>query len=141
MIYILPSHERAVIFTLGRFQSVKGPGLVILVPALQQMTRVDMRPVTIELPMEIASSGNETAKVSASVSYRVIDAAKALLQVADYRDAVKTLAQVTLKNVLDRRSMDGFVFERRGLEEGSLKAMNAVTAAWGILVDKVEMKR
>lgn len=141
MIYILPSHERAVIFTLGRFQSVKGPGLVILIPVVQQMTRVDMRPVTIELPMEIASSGNETAKVSASVSYRVIDAAKALFQVADYRDSMKTLAQVTLKKVLDGRTMDGFVFERRGLEEAGLKEMNSVTAAWGIHVDKVEMKR
>ena len=95
MIYILPGHERAVVFTLGRFSGVKGPGLVILIPVVQQMTRVDMRPVTI-------ASGNEAAKVNATVSYRVIDAAKALLQVASYRDAIRRAEQI--RSVVDSSS-------------------------------------
>jgi regulator of protease activity HflC (stomatin/prohibitin superfamily) len=128
MIHILPTHERAVIYTLGRLTGVKGPGLVIVIPGLQRMTRVDMRSATIELP-------------NATVTYRVSDPAKALSEVADFRSAVTTLAESTLKRVLAGRSKDALVFERRGIEEEILKSMNAVAASWGIHLDKVELKQ
>jgi len=128
MIHILPSHERAVIFTLGRVAGVKGPGLVFLIPMLQTMTRVDMRPATANLP-------------NATVTYRVVDPAKALFGVADYCSAMKTLAETTLKAVLAGRSEDALVFESKGIEDAVAKHMNDAIPPWGIHVDKVEMKR
>ena len=128
MIHILPEHERAVITTLGKVSGVKGPGLVIVIPGLQAMTRVDVSPATLDLP-------------NATVTYRVTDPAKALLAVADYRSAVGMLAEATLKTELAGRSKDALVFERKGIEDGIRKSMNGNAAAWGIQVDKVELKR
>lgn len=128
MIHILPSHERAVIYTLGRVAGVKGPGLVFLIPMLQTMTRVDMRAATIDLP-------------KATVTYRVVDPAKALLGVGDYRSAMKMLAETTLESVLAGRSADAFIFERKGMEDAVAKHMNESIRTWGIHVDKVEMRR
>ena len=128
MIHKLPDHERAVIYTMGRLTGVKGPGLVFVIPVLQMMTRVDMRSATVDLP-------------TATVTFHVTDAAKALIEVADYRDAMKVLAESTLARDLAGRAKDALVFERRGIEDAALKSMNAVAVAWGIHVDKVELKR
>jgi regulator of protease activity HflC (stomatin/prohibitin superfamily) len=128
MIYNLPDHERAVIYTLGRLTGVKGPGTVFVFPGLQTMVRVDMRGATADLP-------------NATVTYHLTDAAKAMTEVADFRDAVKRLADSTLARELAGRSKDALVFERRGIEDAALKSMNAVAAAWGVHVDKVELKR
>ena len=128
MIHILPARQRAVVYTLGRLAGVKGPGLVFLMPLLQTMVRVDMGPATLELP-------------NATVTYRVVDPAKALEGVADYRDAMKTLAETTLKHVLGDRFADALVFERKGIEEAVAKRMNDAIPPWGIHVDKVELKR
>ena len=128
MIYNLPDHERAVIYTLGRLTGVKGPGIVIVFPALQTMRRVDLRSETVELP-------------KATVAFHITDPEKALTEVADFRDAMKQLAESTLARVLSGRDKDALVFERKGIEDAALKALNAVAVAWGIHVDKVELKR
>jgi regulator of protease activity HflC (stomatin/prohibitin superfamily) len=128
MIHILRGHERAVIQTMGRLSGVKGPGLVFVIPGLQQMTRVDMGIATVELP-------------NATVTYRVIDPAKALFGVADFRSAMATLAETTLKRVVAGRSADALVFERKGVEDEVVKSMGAISAPWGIHVAKVELKR
>src|SRR5438552_3964088 len=128
MIHVVPSHQRAVIYTLGRLSGVKGPGLVIVIPGLQRMTRVDMRSATVEQP-------------GGTVTYRVIDPMRALAEVADFRTAVSMLAETTLKRVLGGRPVDALVFERKGIEDESTKSMNAVTGAWGIHVEKVDLKR
>ena len=127
MIYILPSHERAAVYTLGRLSGIKGPGLVFLIPGVQTMTRVDMNPAKLELP-------------TATVTYRVTDPAKALVEVADFRHAVQKLSEATLKRVLEGRSKDALVFERRGIEEEVSKSANAVAGAWGIHFDKIALK-
>ncbi len=128
MIYKLPDHERAVIYTLGRLTGVKGPGLVFVIPVLQTMRRVDLRNETAELP-------------TATVTFHITDPEKALTEVADFRDAMKQLSDSTLGRELSGRSKDALIFERKGIEDAGLKSMNAVAAAWGIHVDKVELKR
>ncbi|MBI2751333.1 MAG: hypothetical protein HYX43_18870 [Burkholderiales bacterium] len=141
MIHILPGHERGVIFMLGRFQGVKGPGLVILIPGLQHMTRVNLRPVTIELPVAIAPSGKEAGTVNAAITYHVIDPAKALFEISDYRAAMREIAQAMLNQVLKGHTIDGLAFERKGLEDRTLKELRTATAKWGIEVDKVEIQK
>lgn len=128
MIHILPNHQRAVIFTLGKVSGVKGPGLVFMIPMLQTMTRVDMRETTAELP-------------NAIVTYRVLDPAKAILGVVDYRHAMAGLAEATFRTVLAGRPTDAMVFERKGIEDEIRTHMNAAIPSWGIQVDKVEVKR
>jgi regulator of protease activity HflC (stomatin/prohibitin superfamily) len=128
MIYNLPDHERAVIYTLGRLTGVKGPGTVFVFPVLQTMQRVDMRSAVADLP-------------NATVTFHITDPEKALTEVADYRDAMKQLSESTLARELSGRSKDALVFERKGIEDAALKSLNAVTVAWGMHVDKVELKR
>lgn len=128
MFHVLPAHERAVVETLGRFSAVKGPGLVILVPVVQTMRRVDMREEAIELRV-------------ATVRYAVEDPAKALYAVADYRAAVGTLAETVMKRVLEGRASDALVFERAGIAEAMRKAMAEAAATWGIRIEKVEVNR
>ena len=128
MLFRLPDNERAAIYTMGRLTSVKGPGLVFVMPGLQRMTRVDVSPAKVDSPAAI-------------VTYHVTDPAKALEQVADYRDALAKIAAVTVQGVLAGRSKDALVFERRGMEEESLKKLNAAVTPWGLHVEKVEIKR
>ena len=128
MIYNLPDHERAVIYTLGRLTGVKGPGMVFVIPVLHTMQRVDMRSAVAEVP-------------NATVTFHITDAEKALTEVADYRGAMKQLSESTLARELSGRSKDALIFERKGIEDTALKAMNAIAGAWGIHVDKVELKR
>lgn len=128
MIFRLPDNERAVIYTLGRISGVKGPGMVFVMPWVQIMKRVDVSPGKVETP-------------AATVTYHVTDAAKALEQVADFRDAMAKLVATTVQNVVASRAKDALVFERRGMEEESLKKLNAIAIPWGLQVEKVEIKR
>lgn len=128
MFHVIPAHERAVVETLGRFSGVKGPGLVILLPVMQTLRRVDMREETIELRV-------------VTVRYSVEDPAKALYAVADYRAAMGTLAETVVKRVLEGRAADALVFERAGIEEAVHKAMAEAAVAWGMRVGKVEVTR
>ena len=127
MIYILPDHERAAIFTMGRFSGVKGPGLVFVIPGLQTMTRVDLRSTLIDTR-------------SAKVTYRITDPAKALLQVADYRDAIEQLVQPTVDSVMQGRASDALVFDYETIGNEVRANMNATVHRWGITVEKVSMK-
>ena len=128
MLFRLPDNERAVIYTMGRISGVKGPGMVFVMPGLQSMKRVDVSPATVE-------------SAAAIVTYHVTEPAKALEQVADFRDAMAKIAAVTVQNVIAGRSKDALVFEKRGMEEESLKKLNAAVTAWGLHVAKVEIKR
>ena len=128
MFHLLPEHERGVVYTLGRLTGVKGPGLVLLVPMLQAMRRVDLRP-------EVAQTRN------AAVTWHVTDPARALEQVADYRDAMERLAQATFAKSLAGRAPDAPVFERRGMEQEIRKEMEGACSAWGIAIDKVVVNR
>ena len=126
MIHLLKTNERGVVYTLGRLSGVKGPGLVVLIPLLQKMVRVDVDWKRIVL------SGVE-------ITYRVADPGKALSQVADYRGGLTQLAEATVKKTLAGREKDALVFEQRGVEAQVKKEMNAVAGAWGINIEKVEM--
>ena len=128
MIFRLPDNERAVIYTMGRISSVKGPGMVFVMPGVQTMKRVDV-------------SVGKTETPTAIVTYHVTDAAKALEQVADFRDAMAKLSATTVQNVIASRAKDALVFERRGMEEESVKKLNAAATPWGLHVEKVEIKR
>ncbi|QJR15996.1 SPFH domain-containing protein [Usitatibacter palustris] len=128
MIHKLAEHERAVIFTLGRFSGVKGPGWVVLIPAVQTMNRMDIRPVTLDLP-------------NVTVIYRVVDPGKALLAVADFRAAMQTLTETSVKGELAGRGADALVFERKGIEDALKKRLNDAIGAWGLHVESVALKR
>jgi len=139
---ILPIHQRAVVFQLGRFKSVQGPGLVFVVPVLQEMKRVDLRPAIIELPpQEFTASDGEAANATAKLSFQVLDPEKALTDVADYRQAASQLAQVTVKNVLGMHPLDEILSDHGRIGSEALAAMEAQMARWGLLVDKVEIAR
>ena len=139
---ILPNQHRAVVFQLGRFKDVRGPGLVFIVPVLQEMKRVDLRPAVIELPpQEFTSSDGEAANASAKLSFQVLDPEKALTDVADYRQAASQFAQVTVKNVLGIHPLDEILSDRERIGSEALAAMEAQMARWGLRVDKVEIAR
>jgi regulator of protease activity HflC (stomatin/prohibitin superfamily) len=139
---ILPIHQRAVVFQLGRFKDVRGPGLVFIVPVLQEMKRVDLRPAVIELPpQEFTSSDGEAANASAKFSFQVLDPEKALTDVADYRQAASQFARVTVKTVLGMHPLDEILSERERIGSEALAAMEAQMARWGLHVDKVEIAR
>lgn len=137
---ILPDRQRAVVFQLGRFKNVQGPGLVFIVPVLQEMKRVDLRPATIELPpQEFTSSDGEAANASAKLSFQVLDPEKALTEVADYRQAASHLAQATVKNVLGLHPLDEILSDHKRIGSEVLAALEAQMARWGLHVDKIEI--
>ena len=138
---ILREYERGVVFMLGRFWKVKGPGLVIIIPGIQQMVRVDLRTVVFDVPsQDVISRDNVSVKVNAVVYFRVIEPAKAILQVEDYLNATSQLAQTTLRAVLGKHELDEMLAERETLNSDIQQALDAQTDAWGIKVSNVEIK-
>jgi regulator of protease activity HflC (stomatin/prohibitin superfamily) len=139
---ILREYERGVIFTLGRYTGTKGPGLVLLVPLVQQMVRVDLRVVVDEVPsQDVISRDNVSVKVSAVIYYRVIDAERAVIQVETYKEATSQLAQTTLRSVLGKHDLDEMLAERDRLNADIQDVLDKQTDAWGIKVSNVEIKR
>jgi regulator of protease activity HflC (stomatin/prohibitin superfamily) len=138
---ILREYERGVVFQLGRFWKVKGPGLVIVIPGIQQLVRVDLRVVTMDVPpQDVISRDNVSVKVNAVVFFRVVDPAKAIIQVEDFLMATSQLAQTTLRVVLGKHELDEMLAERERLNLDVQKILDAQTDAWGIKVTNVEIK-
>ncbi|MFU2487058.1 slipin family protein [Thauera sp. WH-1] len=138
---ILREYERGVIFMLGRFWRVKGPGLVIVIPGLQQMVKVDLRVVTMDVPsQDVISRDNVSVKVNAVVYFRVVDPQRAIIQVEDYFNATSQLAQTTLRAVLGKHELDEMLSEREKLNTDVQQILDAQTDAWGIKVANVEIK-
>ena len=140
-IRILREYERGVVFQLGRFWSVKGPGLIILIPVLQQMVRVDLRTIVLDVPtQDVISRDNVSVKVNAVLYFRVVDPAKAIIQVANFFEATSQLAQTTLRAVLGKHELDEMLAERERLNLDIQQVLDAQTDAWGIKVANVEIK-
>ena len=140
-IRILREYERGVIFTLGRFTGVKGPGLILLLPYVQQMVRVDLRTRVLDVPsQDVISRDNVSVRVSAVIYFRVIDAEKSTIQVEDFMAATSQLAQTTLRSVLGKHDLDEMLAERDRLNEDLQKILDVQTDAWGIKVATVEIK-
>ncbi len=138
---ILREYERGVVFMLGRFWKVKGPGLVLVIPGIQQMVRVDLRTVVFDVPtQDVISRDNVSVKVNAVVYFRVVDPAKSILQVEDFMNATSQLAQTTLRSVLGKHELDQMLAERETLNQDIQAALDAQTDAWGIKVSTVEIK-
>jgi len=138
---ILREYERGVVFMLGRFWKVKGPGLVVILPGIQQMVRVDLRTVVFDVPsQDVISRDNVSVKVNAVVYFRVIDPAKAILQVEDFLNATSQLAQTTLRAVLGKHELDEMLAERERLNQDLQQLLDTQTDAWGIKVSNVEIK-
>ena len=138
---ILREYERGVVFMLGRFWKVKGPGLILIIPGIQQMVRVDLRTVVMDVPsQDVISRDNVSVKVNAVVYFRVVDPAKAILQVEDFMTATSQLAQTTLRAVLGKHELDEMLAERERLNMDIQQALDAQTDAWGIKVANVEIK-
>lgn len=138
---ILREYERGVVFQLGRFWKVKGPGLVVVIPGLQQMVRVDLRVVTMDVePQDVISRDNVSVKVNAVLFFRIIDPQKAIIQVEDFLMATSQLAQTTLRVVLGKHELDEMLAERERLNQDVQEILDAQTDAWGIKVTNVEIK-
>jgi regulator of protease activity HflC (stomatin/prohibitin superfamily) len=140
-IRILREYERGVVFMLGRFYRVKGPGLVILIPGVQQMVKVDLRTVTMDVPaQDVISRDNISVKVNAVVYFRVVDPQRAIIQVENFLMATSQLAQTTLRAVLGKHDLDEMLAERDRLNTDIQRILDAQTDAWGIKVTNVEIK-
>jgi len=138
---ILREYERGVVFQLGRFWKVKGPGLIIVIPGIQQMVRVDLRTIVLDVPtQDVISRDNVSVKVNAVVYFRVLDPQKAIIQVEDYHGATSQLAQTTLRAVLGKHELDEMLAERERLNLDIQQVLDAQTDAWGIKVANVEIK-
>lgn len=141
IINILREYERGVVFFLGRFQVVKGPGLIIIIPPLQQIVRVDLRTRVLDVPtQDVISQDNVSVKVNAVVYYRVVDPEKAIIQVEQYHAATSQLAQTTLRSVLGQHELDEMLSEREKLNSDIQLILDKHTDAWGIKVSNVEIK-
>ncbi|HCP35080.1 MAG: slipin family protein [SAR324 cluster bacterium] len=142
MIKILREYERGVIFMLGRFWGVKGPGLIIVIPGLQQMLRVDLRTMVLDVPtQDVISRDNVSVKVNAVLYFRVVDPERAIIQVEDYYEATSQLAQTTLRSVLGQHELDDMLAEREKLSTNIQAILDNQTDGWGIKVTHVEMKQ
>ncbi len=140
-IRILREYERAVVFWLGRFQKVKGPGLIIIIPAIQQMVRVELRTIVMDVPsQDVISRDNVSVKVNAVVYFRVVDPQKAIIQVEDFFAATSQLAQTTLRSVLGKHELDEMLAERDKLNADIQQVLDIQTDVWGIKVISVEIK-
>ena len=138
---VLREYERGVVFMLGRFYKVKGPGLIMIIPGIQQMVRVELRTVVMDVPsQDVISRDNVSVKVNAVVYFRVIAPEKAIIQVANYYEATSQLAQTTLRAVLGKHELDEMLAERDKLNLDIQKILDAQTDAWGIKVANVEIK-
>jgi regulator of protease activity HflC (stomatin/prohibitin superfamily) len=141
-IKILREYERGVVFFLGRFQGVKGPGLIVIVPGIQQIMRVDLRIITLDVPQQdVISRDNVTVRVNAVLYFRVVDAERAILQVEAFQNATSQFAQTTLRSVLGQHDLDAMLAERDKLNAAIQKILDERTNAWGIKVTNVEIKR
>ena len=141
-IRILREYERGVVFTLGRFTGVKGPGLILLIPVVQQLVKVDLR-VTVQVvpPQDVISRDNVSVKVNAVLYFRVVDPERAVIQVSNYLAATSQLAQTTLRWVLGKHDLDEMLAERDKLNTDIQDVLDKQTEAWGIKVSTVEIKR
>ena len=140
-IKVLREYERAVVFQLGRFWKVKGPGLILLVPVLQQMVRVDMRTIVMDVPpQDLISRDNVSVQVNAVVYFRVVDPQLAIIAVEQYYEATSQLAQTTLRSILGQHDLDEILAERDKLNGEIQAILDAQTDAWGIKVANVEIK-
>ncbi|MGP1677435.1 MAG: slipin family protein [Burkholderiales bacterium] len=138
---ILREYERGVVFQLGRFWKVKGPGMIFLIPVVQQMVRVDLRTVVFDVPpQDVITRDNVSVKVNAVVYFRVMDPQKAIIQVVDFLGATSQLAQTTLRAVLGKHELDALLAEREKLNLDIQKVLDTQTDAWGIKVSNVEIK-
>ena len=140
-IKILKEYERAVVFMLGRFWKVKGPGLVIILPIVQTIDRVELRTIVMDIPsQDVISRDNVSVKVNAVLYFRVVDPEKCIIQVQDYLEATSQLAQTTLRSVLGQHELDEMLSEREVLSENIQSILDGATDAWGIKVSNVEIK-
>lgn len=140
-IRILPEYKRGVVFFLGRFQSVKGPGLIIIIPGIQKMEVVDLRVITMDVPeQDVISQDNVTVKVNAVLYFRVIDPERAIIQVENFTMATSQLAQTTLRSVLGKHDLDEMLSERDKLNDDIQEIIDTQTEEWGIKVANVEIK-
>lgn len=138
---ILREYQRGVIFMLGRFYKVKGPGLIIVIPLIQQMERVDLRTIVMDVPtQDVISRDNVSVKVNAVVYFRVIEPEKAIIQVENFYEATSQLAQTTLRSVLGQHELDEMLAERDRLNIDIQTSLDQQTDAWGIKVSNVEIK-
>ncbi len=138
---ILREYERGVIFFLGRFQKVKGPGLIIVIPVIQQMVRVDLRTVVMDVPsQDVISRDNVSVRVNAVIYFRVVDSQKAIINVENYLQATSQLAQTTLRSVLGQHELDEMLANREMLNADIQAILDARTEGWGIKVSNVEIK-
>ena len=139
---VMREYERGVVFLLGRFWKVKGPGLIVVIPLIQQMVRVDLRTRVLDVPeQDVISRDNVSVKVNAVVYYRVMDAERSIVQVEDFNDATSQLAQTTLRSVLGQHELDEMLAEREKLNVDIQAILDEQTEAWGIKVSNVEIKR
>lgn len=140
-IRILLEYQRGVIFMLGRFYKVKGPGIFLVIPIIQQMVKVDLRTIVMDVPtQDVISRDNVSVKVNAIVFFRVVDPAKAIIQVEDFYDATSQKAQTTLRSVLGQHELDEMLAERDRLNADIQSILDQQTDAWGIKVSNVEIK-
>lgn len=140
-INILNEYERGVIFTLGRFWKVKGPGLIVVVPILQEIVRVDLRTIVMDVPsQDVISRDNVSVRVNAVIYFRVIDPQKCIIQVENYYEATSQLAQTTLRSVLGQHDLDEMLAERDKLNGDIQVILDSATDVWGIKVSNVEIK-
>ncbi len=140
-IKILREYERGVVFTLGRYTGTKGPGLIILIPVFQQMNRVDLRTIVLDVPkQDVISRDNVSVKVNAVVYFRIVDPGKAIIQVANPFEATSQLAQTTLRSVLGQHELDEMLSQREKLNNDVQQILDASTDVWGIKVSHVEIK-
>jgi regulator of protease activity HflC (stomatin/prohibitin superfamily) len=138
---VLNEYERGVMFTLGRFTGIKGPGLILVAPMLQQMRKVDLRVIVLDVPkQDVISRDNVSVKVNAVVYFRIVDPGKAIIQVANVFEATSQLAQTTLRSVLGQHEMDDLLSQRDKLNADIQRILDQSTEAWGIKVAKVEIK-
>ena len=140
-IKILREYERGVVFTLGRYTGTKGPGLILLIPFVQQMVRIDLRTLVLDVPsQDVISHDNVSVRVNAVIYFRVVDPEKATIQVENYMQATSELAQTTLRSVLGKHELDEMLSERDKLNNDIQEILDKQTDAWGIKVANVEIK-
>ncbi len=140
-IRVLREYERGVVFMLGRFWKVKGPGLIIIIPVVQTMERVDLRTIVMDVPsQDVISRDNVSVKVNAVIYFRVMDPEKAIIQVENFYEATSQLAQTTLRSVLGQHELDDMLAERDKLNADIQRILDQQTDAWGIKVANVEIK-
>ena len=138
---VLNEYERGVMFTLGRFTGIKGPGLILVAPMIQQMRKVDLRVIVLDVPkQDVISRDNVSVKVNAVVYFRIVDPGQAIIQVANVFDATSQLAQTTLRSVLGQHEMDDLLSQRDKLNADIQRILDQSTESWGIKVTKVEIK-